>query len=64
MSDISVEIEGMTAHVEGLTDAGIEFVDAYVNPQMTAVDAGRIDIPYADLADLLVRIKQARLTYA
>jgi hypothetical protein len=35
----------MVVQVEGLTEAGIEFVDAYTDDELYVVDAGRIIIP-------------------
>ena len=37
------------SHVEGQTDAGIEFVDAYLgSPDIVVADAGRIVVPAKD----------------
>jgi hypothetical protein len=53
--------EGMVAVVAGITDAGIEFVDAYVFGDMQVVDAGRIIIWERDLDHLLTQAKEAGL---
>jgi len=54
--------EFMVAAVRGISDAGIEFVDAYVTAKLQAIDAGLIVIPESDLEDLLARAKLRDLT--
>lgn len=59
MSDLELTRSGelMVVHVEGLTDEGIEFVDAYLPEQATTeyavVDSGRIILPEAGVDHLL-----------
>jgi hypothetical protein len=51
--------ELMVAQVEGLTEAGIDFVDSYTNERMVVVDAGRIVIPEEDVPALVAACKQS-----
>jgi len=58
--------ELMVTGINGLTEAGEEFVDRYVPPHglMVAVDAGRIVIRETDLDDLIARATSEGLTVA
>lgn len=67
MTDIDITRSGelMVAHVEAQTDAGAEFVDAYVPVDdvagLVVVDSGRIVIPDASLDEFVASAKQAGL---
>lgn len=41
--------ELMVAEISGGTEAGEEFVDAWVSPEMVVVDAGRVIVPEDEL---------------
>lgn len=47
MADLTITRSGelMVAQIEGATDDGTEFVDAYFADPMTVVDSGRILLP-------------------
>lgn len=64
MTDLEITRDGelMVAQVEGLTDAGVEFVDAYTSPQLVVVDSGRIILPYDALDGCLAHADTAGLS--
>jgi hypothetical protein len=51
MADLTITRNGelMVAQIEGATDDGTEFVDAYIGDPMTVVDSGRILLPIGSL---------------
>lgn len=53
--------EFMIAHVEGTTEAGAEFVDAYLGEEIVVVDSGRIIVQEDDLDRLLENAAAAGL---
>lgn len=56
--------ETMVVHLEGLTEAGTEFLDAYNPLEMVVVDSGRIIIPEQNLDALMESCKRDGLTVA
>ena len=49
-------------HVEGNTDAGVEFVDAWCSGTFSVIDAGRIILPPANAQALVEKAHDAGLT--
>jgi hypothetical protein len=63
MHDITITKGGDTlAHIQGETDAGIEFVDGVVVPVLTAIDSGRIVIPESSVDGLVKEAQQKNLS--
>jgi hypothetical protein len=50
-------------HVEGNTDKGVEFVDAWMRGTYTVIDSGRIIMPPANAKALIEMANEAGLTY-
>lgn len=50
------------AQVEGLTDAGEEFVDAYIESEIVVVDAGRIVVRLADVSAIVAKCERLGLS--
>jgi hypothetical protein len=64
--DITRDGELMLAHIEGQTDVGVEFLDAYMPPQSVdyvVVDSGRIIIPEDAEDDFLAAARERGLTW-
>jgi hypothetical protein len=59
--DVTSDSELMVAQAEGLTDAGVDFVDRFTTPQMEVPDAGRIIVPTDVVPALLDAARQEGL---
>lgn len=62
MHDVTLTKSGALAHVQGETDAGVEFVDAVTVPLLAALDSGRITIPDSSVDELVREARQQGLT--
>jgi hypothetical protein len=60
--DILVTKLNATAEVADLTEAGREFVDAYVGPITSVLDSGRILVPLEAVPDLLAAAAESGVT--
>jgi hypothetical protein len=49
---VTCDSEFEVAQIEGVTERGIEFVDAWLDSKMVVADAGRIVIPLGQLGHL------------
>lgn len=56
---IGEELE--VAEVEGLSEAGVDFVDAYTASEIVVTDAGRIIVRLADVPTVVAEAKRAGL---
>jgi hypothetical protein len=60
--EITVDVVSLLAQAEGLTEAGVEFLDAYTVLNLEVVDSGRIIVPEVGLFALRMRAAEAGLT--
>jgi hypothetical protein len=65
MNDLTLTHSGEfdVDHVEGNTDKGVEFVDAWMRGTYTVIDSGRIILPPANAKALVEMAHEAGLTY-
>jgi hypothetical protein len=64
MNDLTLTHSGEfdVDHVEGNTDKGVEFVDAWLRGTYTVIDSGRIIMPPANAKALVEMANEAGLT--
>lgn len=65
MKDLTITHSGEfdVDHVEGNTDEGVEFVDAWLRGTYTVIDSGRLIMPPANAKTLISLANKRGLTY-
>lgn len=59
---LTTDSELMVTHIESQTEAGQNFLDAYVAPDLVVIDSGRIIIPQDAVVSLVLDCERAGLT--
>jgi len=62
--EIMEDTELMVCHIEGSSDAAIEFIDSWYVAEMVVVDSGRIILPASEARPFLEGARAAGLSWS